>query len=84
MNMAFCFIDLVAESMDKQSLLIGECKWTRQENATALMTDLRHRADKFPFANNHKVYYALFLKNPPIDVENENVFLPQDVINEFS
>lgn len=42
MNMAFCFIDLVAESMDKQCLLIGECKWTSQENATALLSDLRH------------------------------------------
>ena len=76
--------DLVAESMDKQSLLIGECKWTRQENAAALLEDLRYRADKFPCAHNHKVYYALFLKNPPIDGENENVFLPQDIINEFS
>ena len=75
---------LVAESMDKQCLLIGKCKWTRQENATALLSDLRHRADKFPLARNHKVYYALFLKNPPIDGENENVFLPQDIINEFS
>ncbi|MDD6009398.1 MAG: ATP-binding protein [Prevotellaceae bacterium] len=76
--------DLVAESMDKQCLLIGECKWTRQENAASLLADLRHRAEKFPHAKNHKVYYALFLKNPPIDGENSNVFLPQDVINEFS
>ena len=29
-------------------------------------------------------YEILGQKNPPIDGENENVFLPQDVINEFS
>ena len=75
--------DLVAESIDKQCLLIGECKWTRQESAAALLENLRLRAAKFPFAHNHKVYYALFLKNPPSDGENESVFLPQDVINEF-
>ena len=29
-------------------------------------------------------YEILGQKNPPIDGENENVFLPQDVINKFS
>lgn len=75
--------DLVAESLDKQCLLIGECKWTRQENAEVLLDDLRRRAARFPYAQNHKVYYALFLKNAPADSPHDNVFLPQDVINEF-
>lgn len=76
--------DLVAESLDKQCLLIGECKWTRQENAEVLLDDLRRRAARFPYAQNHKVYYALFLKNAPADGPHDNVFLPQDVINEFT
>lgn len=75
--------DLVAESFDKQNLLIGECKWTRQASAALLLQDLQRRAEKFPYTRNHKVYYALFLKNVPDDGINDCVFLPQDVINEF-
>ena len=76
--------DLVAESMDKQSLLIGECKWTRQENAAALMENLQQRAAKFPFLQNHKVHYALFLKHVPCDGMKDYVFLPQDIVSDFA
>lgn len=72
--------DVVAESLDKKSLLIGECKWTAEENAEHLLQDLKTRSENFSYLKGHNVYYALFLRHKPIDGMQENVFLPQDII----
>ncbi len=32
--------DVMAESLDKKYLLVGECKWTTQENGKQLTTEL--------------------------------------------
>ena len=71
--------DVVAESIDKKSLLVGECKWTTQENATQLISELRRKANLLPFAKNHTINSFLFLKvKPKGDIGN--VLLPEDVI----
>lgn len=71
--------DVVAESIDKKSLLVGECKWTTQENATQLISELRRKANLLPFAKNHTINLFLFLKvKPKGDIGN--VLLPEDVI----
>ena len=72
-------IDVVAESLDKKYLLVGECKWTKKENSDRLLVELREKAEKLPFAKNHTIIPKLFLKNAPTGTQ-EGVFLPEDVI----
>ena len=71
--------DVVAESIDKKSLLVGECKWTTQENATQLISELRRKANLLPFAKNHTINLFLLWKvKPKGDIGN--VLRPEDVI----
>lgn len=72
-------LDVVAESLDKKYLLVGECKWTTGENSDRLLAELREKAEKLPFAKNHIIITKLFLKNPPVGTM-ENVLLPKDVM----
>lgn len=72
-------LDVVAESLDKKYLLVGECKWTAGENTTKLLSDLRAKAEKLPFAKDHKIVTKLFLKTAP-EGSLDDVYLPGDVI----
>lgn len=71
--------DVVAESLDGQFLLVGECKWTTLENGRRLTDDLVRRARKLPFAENHEIVPVLFLKNKP-EEDAGNTILPEDVM----
>ena len=75
-------LDIVAESLDKKRVLVGECKWTEGEYADRLFADLKERASLCPFIKGREVVYVLFLKRPALDGITRNVFLPQDVIND--
>ena len=72
-------IDVVAESLDKKYLLVGECKWTTKENSDRLLAELIGNAEKLPFAQNHTIIPKLFLKNRPTGTM-DNVLLPEDVM----
>lgn len=72
-------IDVMAESLDKKYLLVGECKWTNQENGKQLTAELLRKANLLPFAKNYKVLPVLFLKNAPKD-DVGNVMLPENVV----
>ncbi len=72
--------DVVAESDDKKYLLIGECKWQKPDYAERLLAELKRKSLLVPFIGKHKVIYALFLKNKPIDEVDAPVFLPDDVL----
>jgi AAA+ ATPase superfamily predicted ATPase len=72
-------LDVVAESMDRRYLLVGECKWTEAEDAERLTAQLLRKARLLPFAEGHVLVPVLFLKRPPMKGEGR-VFLPQDVI----
>lgn len=72
-------LDVVAESLDKKYLLVGECKWTTGENSDRLLAELREKAEKLPFAKNHIIITKLFLKNSPVGTM-ENVLLPKEVM----
>ena len=76
-------LDMVAESTDKKKLLIGECKWTEGENASQLFYELKTKAQYLPFAKGKEIVFALFLKHPALDGITQNVFLPQDIINDL-
>ena len=72
-------IDVMAESLDKKYLLVGECKWTNQENSKQLTAELLRKANLLPFAKNYKILPVLFLKNAPKD-DVGNAMLPENVV----
>lgn len=72
-------LDIVAESLDKKYLLVGECKWTNKENSNRLLAELMEKAKRLPFAENHTIIPKLFLKNRP-EGTMENVLLPDYIM----
>ncbi len=72
-------IDVVAESLDKKYLLVGECKWSAQTDGKKLTKELLRKVHLLPFAEGHTIVPMLFLKHKPKD-NAENVLLPKDVI----
>lgn len=74
-------IDVVAMSIDKKHLLVGECKWTSPEDANRLLAGLVQKTSLLPFAQNvEHIHTVLFLREPPINTANNTIFLPQDII----
>ena len=71
--------DVMAESLDKKYLLVGECKWTTGENGKQLTAELLRKAILLPFAKSYTIVPMLFLKNAPKD-DAGNAMLPEDVI----
>ena len=71
--------DVMAESLDKKSLLVGECKWTTGENGKQLTAELLRKANLLPFAENYIIVPVLFFKNAPKD-DAGNAMLPEDVV----
>lgn len=71
--------DVMAESLDKKYLLVGECKWTNQENGKQLTTELLRKANLLPFAKNYTIVPMLLLKNTPKD-DIGNAMLPENVV----
>lgn len=76
-------IDVIAESLDKKYLLVGECKWTTLENGKLLTAELLRKANLLPFAEGHTIVPMLFLKNTPKN-DMGNTLLPSDVIDLLS
>ena len=72
-------IDVMAESLDKKYLLVGECKWTNQENGRQLTAELLRKANLLPFTKNYNILPVLFLKNAPKD-DVRNTMLPESVV----
>lgn len=71
--------DVMAESLDGNYLLVGECKWTAQENARQLTAELLRKANMLPFAQGRTVVPMLFLKTLPKE-DAGNALLPEDVL----
>ena len=55
-------LDVVAESFDKQHVLIGECKWTTEEDAERILFRLQRIAKYLPFVKHRQVHFAIFAK----------------------
>ena len=71
--------DVMAESLDKKYLLVGECKWTIGENGKQLTAELLRKANLLPFAKNYTIVPMLLLKNAPKD-DAGNAMLPEDIV----
>lgn len=75
--------DVIAESTDGQSLLVGECKWTNPEIATELQKRLLEKATSLPFARDKEIVTVLFLKERVKDEAlsgNLRILYPDDVV----
>lgn len=73
--------DVVAESLDRKALLVGECKWTNPEIASELAKKLIEKATCLPMSAGKIIVPVLFLKNKPKDSgEGLNVMLPEEVL----
>ena len=55
-------IDLVAESLDGQALLLGEVKWQKRPNQRAVFDRLRYCAANFPLARAREPILGAWLK----------------------
>lgn len=71
-------LDIVAESLDGKNLLVGECKWSENENTERLIKTLTEKSAKLPFAKNKKIVPVLFLKSNKKSAEN--ILFPEHVI----
>ena len=72
-------IDLVAESLDHKTILLGECKWTTGENGRLLSNKLQKLAQNLPFTVGKNIVVKLFTKVRP-EEDLGNTLLPEDVI----
>jgi len=74
-------IDVVAESVDKSQLLIGEVKWVDSISISSAYNQLKAKAQKLPFTQNQKIIYILFLKHVPKEkINGLNILTPKDII----
>lgn len=71
-------LDVIAESIDKKFLLVGECKWSIISNTSSLMKKLEQKAALLPFAKGKKVITVLYAKET--SEAASNVFIPIDVL----
>lgn len=72
-------LDVVAESIDKKTILIGECKWTSNENARLMTARLCKIAEHLHFTQDKNVVIKLFLKNSPKEPQG-NHLLAEDIV----
>jgi len=77
-------LDVVAESFDGKHLFLGECKWQNGNqliDAKEELERLQTIAGGLPFAKDHTVHYALFLRESPKHPDVAKIFYPSDVLS---
>ena len=73
--------DVVAESLDGQSIFVGEVKWTGERSAPdAVAADLMARVAHAPFLKGRKVVAALWMRSGKAATSIE-VFTPDKVLD---
>ena len=74
-------IDIVAESTDKSTLLIGEVKWIDNISVKNIRNELKAKIENAPFIQNRKVLQILFLKQSHEKKSKEIIIInPADII----
>ena len=75
-------VDVVAESTDTSTLLIGEIKWSDKSNVIDLMAALNMKCFMLPFAQNKPVVKVLFLKEKISIADTDfHIFTPDDIVS---
>jgi hypothetical protein len=75
-------IDVVAESSDGRTLLLGEVEWTARPDLPRLAAELREKARTFPLAGARELCLAVWVRQPPARPVDPDlaVFGPADVL----
>ena len=78
-------LDVVAESLDKKKLLIGECKWNSADYAGRILHKLKTKVSKVVSFNHRDVEYVLFLRERPLDLDSitgseVHILYPEDIV----
>jgi len=74
-------IDVVAESIDRETILVGECKWNEQPvHSKKLMEELLEKASMLPITQNKRIVPVLFLKRRHGNKEN-TIFTPDIIVS---
>ena len=73
--------DIVAESIDEQSILFGEAKWENETNALRVLKKLEKQTDNFPKIGKRKVILALWCKQFKTHPAKAFVFNAEDVLS---
>lgn len=77
-------IDIIAESADKKTLLIGESKWSEKTDAEEESGNLMKKVKNLPFVKGKTILPVLFLKyKPAVTPSRVTIFDPDDVIRSF-
>lgn len=71
-------VDVVAESLDGESVLVGEAKWAARADIPRWRAELRERAERAPFLRGRKLVCALWVKRGP---EDSDVITPEMVMH---
>ncbi len=74
-------LDLVAESIDGQSILFGEAKWENKTNVQRTLNKLQKQANNFPKISNRKITLALWCKQTKDNSINAQIFNAEDVLS---
>jgi AAA+ ATPase superfamily predicted ATPase len=75
-------VDVVAESMDRTSLLVGEAKWTAsRKDVGRIVSGLNQRVQRLPFVHGRRVVLALWLKEKAQTTADIAVLTPEDVLD---
>ncbi len=74
-------IDVIAESSDKKTLLVGESKWTEKPDIQEEVFVLLNKVKYLPFASGKEIMPVLFLKHKPeFSPSGVSIFGPEDVV----
>lgn len=73
-------VDLVAESVDKQHLLVGECKWTDVADPASIFQNLSRKAQLLPGLKKRNIIPALFVKSLKKETNSFLIFTPEEVL----
>jgi AAA+ ATPase superfamily predicted ATPase len=74
-------VDLVASSLDRGSVLIGEVKWAAPSDAERLLAELDAKARRLPLAAGREVVLALWLKERVKGWATDRVVTPRQVLD---
>ncbi|MFH1023640.1 MAG: ATP-binding protein [Planctomycetota bacterium] len=74
-------IDIVSESTDGKTLLLGEATWSKNTNVPSLITELKNKAERLPFRRGRNVRFAIWCKHKPTVSTTEKILGPADVLD---
>ncbi len=74
-------VDLVAESLDGGSVLVGEVKWAAPRDPARLLAELEAKTQRLPVAAGREVVPALWLKTPARGIAADSVVTPRQVLD---